>query len=46
MRKGNIGVEAAQDLIQKEISVRKYNLLVEYVKQFFQLYGYYTGGVS
>lgn len=46
MRKGNIGVQSAQDLIEKEVNVRKYNLLVEYVKQFFQLYGYYTGGVS
>ena len=46
MRKGNIGVQSAQDLIQKEYDIRKYNILVEYVKQFFQLYGYYTGSVS
>lgn len=46
MKKGNIGVQSAQDLIQKEYDIRKYNILVEYIKQFFQLYGYYTKGVS
>ena len=46
-RKGNIGVMAGQDLVMKEEEVRnKYNWLVLFVKQFFQLYGYYTGGVS
>lgn len=46
MKKGNIGVQSAQDLIQKENDIRRYNILVEYIKQFFQLYGYYTRGVS
>lgn len=46
MKKGNIGVQSAQDLIQKEYDIRRYNILVEYIKQFFQLYGYYTRGVS
>lgn len=45
-RKGNIGVQSAQDLIQKETDIRKDMILVQYIKQFFQLYGYFTRGVS
>lgn len=43
-RSGNIGVTTAAQMIEGELSVRKHDLLREYVKAFIDRYAYTVGG--
>lgn len=42
-RSGNVGTTRTQTMIENEISVRKHDLIDEFVKRFFDKYCYYVG---
>lgn len=43
-RSGNIGVTTAAQMITGEVDVRKIDLLKDYIREFFNRYGYAVGG--
>lgn len=44
-RAGNIGSMSTQTMILQEWEIRSRNLLMEFIQQFIDMFGYYVGGV-
>ena len=43
-RSGNIGVTTSAQMITGEVELRKIDLLKDYIREFFNRYGYAVGG--